>query len=322
MRTKIIALLCAAALLIGFQISCHKRSGPTGTKTNPIRFFFMPLKGDEVFKKDAPIIKKYLEEKTGLAIEPVNSPDFVTIVKAFGNGQADIAFMNTLGYLMARDWAKSEAALVSVYNDVYRTYRGEIVAQVGGKINSLADLNGKTVVFADPFSASGYLYALKLFADNNIKPAKTMFAKGHREALEMVYKGQADAAATYHSRPSAEGIEQDARIELSKVHPDVFAKLKVVALTDEIPNGPVALRYDLPVQTKVRLTEALKEFAQTMEGRQTLNDLYNITGFAPAMDSAYDSVGEVIKKLGKSVEEVVPGGITFYRTKISPLLEN
>jgi phosphonate transport system substrate-binding protein len=322
MRTKLIALILAAAVLSSFQTSCHRRKGPVGTKTNPIRFFFMPLKGDEVFKKEAPVIKKYLEEKTGLTIEPVNAPDFITIINAFGNKQADIAFMNTLGYLMARDWAKTEAALVSIYSDVYRDYQGEILAQVGGKINSLADLNGKTVAFADPFSASGYLYALKLFQDNNIKPAKTVFAGGHKKAVEMVYKGQVDAAATYHSRPSASGAEQDARAELLKTYPDIFAKLKIVALTDQIPNGPVALRFDLPVQDKLKLIDALRSFAETMEGRQTLADLYNMTGFQPTTDAAYNPVEEVIKKLGKSVEETVPGGITFYRTKIGPLLSN
>jgi len=321
MRTKIIALFCAVTIFAGLGVSCHKRSGPAGSKTNPIRFFFMPLKGDAVFVKNAPVLKKYLEEKTGFAIEPVNSPDFVTIVKAFGNNQADIAFMNTLGYLMARDWAKAEAGLTVVYGDIYKTYRGEILAQVGGKINSLADINGKTVAFADPFSAGGYLYALKLFQDNNIKPAKIIFAKGHKDAVEMVYNGKVDAAVTYHSRPSAEGSEQDARIELLKNHPDIFAKLKIVALTDEIPNGPVALSAKLPVQTKMKLIDTLLQFSQTVEGRKTLSDLYNITGLAPTSEAEYDQVQAVIKKLGKNVEEMVPGGVTFYRTKISPLLE-
>ncbi len=322
MRTRLIAIFLACTLLAGFELSCHKRSGPAGTKTNPVRLFFMPLKGEEVFKKNAPIVKKYLEEKTGLTVETVYAPDFITIVNAFGNKQADAAIMNTLGFLLARDWAKAEAALISIYGDVYRTYRGEILAQVGGKVNSLADLNGKKVAFADSFSASGYIYAMKLFADNNVKPAKTVFAGGHKKAVEMVYRGEVDAAATYHSRPSAEGVERDARAELLKTYPDVFAKLKVVALTDEIPNGPVALRYDLPVGDKVKLTDALRSFTETMEGRQAMADLYNITGFAPTADSTYDAVGDVIKKLGKTVEETVPGGVTFYRTKIGPLLEN
>lgn len=321
MRTKIIALFCSVLILSGLQISCEKRSGPPGTKSNPIRLFFMPLKGDEVFKKDAPIIKKYIEEKTGLAVEAINAPDFITIIKAFGSGQADIAFMNTLGYLMARDWAKAEAGLVLIYGDIYKSYRGEILAQVGGKVNFPADLNGKTIAFADPFSAGGYLYALKYFADNNIKPAKTVFAKGHKDAVEMVYKGQVDAAATYYSQPQADGAGRDARAEVAKEYPDVFAKLKLVALTDEIPNGPVALSAKLPVPTKMKLIDTLMEFSQTVEGRKTLNDLYNITGFAPAHDADYDAVQAVIKKLGKEVEEVVPGGVTFYRTNISPLLE-
>lgn len=321
MRTRTIAFICAVAIACSFGLSCQKRSGPAGTKENPVRLFFMPLKGDDVFKKNAPVIKSYLEQKTGLAVETVNAPDFITIINAFGNKQADAAFINTLGYLMARDWAKTEAALVSIYGDIYKTYKGEVLARVGGNVNSIADLNGKTVAFADPFSASGYLYPLKLLHDSNVKPAKTIFAKGHKEAVEMLYKGEVDAVATYHSRPSAEGSERDARAELSKAHPDIFAKLKIIALTDDIPNGPVAVSAALPVQTKVKIVDALLAFSQTVEGRQTLGELYNITGLAPTNDAEYDGVGAVIKQLGKTVEEVVPGGVTFYKTKISPLLE-
>ncbi len=321
MYKKIIALLCMAVLVAASGVSCKKRSGPIGTKDNPVRFYFMPLKGQEVFDRNAPVLKKFLEEKTGLTVETVNSPDFITIIKAFGNQQADMAFINTLGYLMARDWAKTDAPLVSIYGDVYKTYRGEILARVGGDINSAMDLNGKTVVFADPFSASGYLYVMKYLDDYGVKPQKIIFAHGHKEAVEMLYKGEVDAAATYHSRPDAQGGERDARAELLSAYPDVFAKLKIVAVTDEIPNGPVAASNKLPADVKEKLIKALTEFAQTIEGRKALGDLYNITGFAPASPSDYDGLQAVIKKLGKNVEEVVPGGVTFYKKQISPLLE-
>ena len=318
MRIK--AMFLAMLVLTVVVSGCSWRKGEYGSKDNPIKFYFMPLKGDEVFAKNAPIIQKFVEQNTGLSIKVIDSPDFITIIRAFGNGQADIAFMNTLGYLMARDWAKAEAHLLMLYGDVYKGYRGEIVAKADGSINSPTDLAGKTIAFADPFSASGYLYALKFLRDHNIKPAKTVFAGSHKKAIEMVYKGEVDAAATYHSRPSSSGEERDARAELLAQYPDVISKIKIVALTDEVPNGPVALRRDLPADVKSKLIGALVEFARTAEGRSALNELYNMTGFALTSDADYNGVQKVIKELGKSIEEVVPGGITFYMSKISPLL--
>ncbi|HPQ80615.1 MAG TPA: phosphate/phosphite/phosphonate ABC transporter substrate-binding protein [bacterium] len=321
MKIKRIALALTMVMLAACITSCGIRRGELGSEKNPIRFFFMPLKGEEAFRTNSKLLTDYIRENTGLHAKAIHSPDFVTIVKAFGNGQADIAFTNTLGYLMARDWAKAEAHLLQLYGDVYRNYRGEIVARVDGPINAPTDLAGKSIAFADPFSASGYLYPLKFLKDRNIKPGSTSFAGSHVKAMEMVYDGKVDAAATFHTRPSVAGVERDARSEILAKHPDAMAKLKIVALTDEIPNGPVALRRGLPAEIKSKLVGSLMEFARTPGGRQALIDLYNITGLTIANDADYDGVQKVIKSVGLSVEEVVPGGLTFYMQKISPLLE-
>lgn len=319
---KVIGVLGVLFLVSQLNTACLKKHGASGTKDNPIKMYFMPLKGEEAFKTNSPVIKKFLEDETGLAIRMINAPDFISIVRAFDNGQADIAFMNTLGYLMARDMSKVEARLVSIYSDIYKTYRGEIVAKVEGPISAGADLNGKTIAFADPFSSSGYLYALKYLTDNNIKPSQTVFAKGHKDALEMLLSGKVDAAAVYYSQPSPDGAIKDARFELAQKYPDILVKLKIIATTDEIPNGPVAMSEKLPNETKEKLEAALLKFAQTVEGRKVLNDLYNITGLTPVNGAVYDSVGAVIRRLGKTVDEMVPGGVTFYKQNISPLLKN
>lgn len=321
MHTRAVFLTgCAtiAAFVIG---GCTWRRGEVGSKGNPIKFYFMPLKGDEAYAKNAPIIKEHLEKSTGMSVETIHSPDFVSIVKAFGQGKADFAFINTLGYLLARDFAKAEAPLVILYGDVYKTYRGEIVARVDGPIKTPTDLVGKTIAFADPYSASGYLYVLKFLRDHNIKPGKTVFAGSHKKAIEMVYKGEVDAVATFHSRPEPSGAKRDARIELTVEHPDVLEKVRIIALTDEIPNGPVAARHNLPPEIKTKITNALVEFAGMPIGRKALFDLYNATGFAPASGADYDGVQGVVKSLGKTIQQMVPGGEPYYKTYIVPGLE-
>lgn len=322
MRFKIIASLVSLAMIGCVFGACEKRKGPPGSAANPVNFYFMPLKGENVFEKNAPILKKHLEAKTGIAVKPIASPDFISIIKAFSNKNADVAFINTLGYLMARDWSKTQARLISIYGDIYKDYQGEILVQVKSGINSLADLSGKKIAFADAFSASGYLYPMKLLEEKNVKPGKIVYAGGHKKAVEMVYNGEVDAAATYHSRPSTEGMDMDARSELSKKYPDIFLKVKILALTDKIPNGPVAFRADLPEDIKAKLTDELLSFSRTVEGRQVLFNLYNMTGLEPASDSEYDPVGQAVKSVGKSIEQMVPGGVTFYNRRIGPLLHD
>lgn len=320
MRMKsLTAVVIALALATAF--SCTMRKGELGTEKNPVRFYFMPLKGEEAFKAAAPVIEKYLVERTGLIVRAVNSDDFITIIKALGQKKADMAFMNTLGYVLAHDWTKAEAELKYLYGDVYSTYRGEILARVDGGIESISDLNGKSIAFADAYSAGGYIYPMKLLKDNGVAPGKIVFAKGHKNAVQMLYDGKVDAAATYHTQPSSAGLMRDSRTEIAKEHPDVISKIKIVALTDEIPNGPIATRNGLPPEIRQKLTAALKDFARTPEGRKTLFELYNMTGFTASEDSDYDGVRKALDELGKSVQEVVPGGISFYKTYIVPGLE-
>jgi phosphonate transport system substrate-binding protein len=111
------------------------------------------------------------------------------------------------------------------------------------------------------------------------------------------------------------------RINLVKEYPDIISKIKIVALTDEIPNGPVAISKDLPLDVKAKIIAAIKEFSKTPEGRDALLGLYDITGLADGRDTDYDGVRKVIKDLGKTVEEVVPGGVSFYMSRFESWME-
>ncbi len=291
---------------------------PGATDVNPIRFYFMPGRNPSAFEKNASLFQKFMEEKTGLHIKPIWADDSITIVSAFHDQKADVSFISTLAYLMARDWAGAQAYLRFVYNDSETLYQGQLLARTDGPIQSLQDLNNKTILFSDPFSTSGYLYPLKLLQDNGIRPKKILFAKGGVDATRRVYLGEVDAAAAYYnSGPNQLGIPQDSRKELLTEAPDIFSKVKIVALTEKIPTGTVAFRKNLPAEVQAKLLGSLLEFARHEEGQKVLRELYDITGLIPTQDAEYDSVQTVLKSLGKSSEELVEGGLSFYRKNIS-----
>lgn len=320
MNYRWFAVLLALTVVISAG-ACKRDKGPLGTEKNPVKLWFMPLKEEAVYQKHAPAIEKFLEEKTGLQVETKLAKSFLEIVKALGKKKADVAFMNTLGYLLAHDWAGADAKLQYLYGDVYTTYRGEIIAKVGSGIDKPADINGKTFAFTGQYSAAGYLYALKYLKDNGIQPRRMTFAGGHLKAVDMVYNGKVDAAATYHEHPGAGGEVKDARIELAKKYPDILSVVKILALTSEIPDGPVATRKGLSPEISDKITDALKEYAETPEGRTTLMGIYNITGLTAVNNNAYDGVRKVIKKLGKEIQEMVKGGVPYYKTSIEIGLE-
>ncbi|MBU4484754.1 hypothetical protein KKA47_04980 [bacterium] len=61
---------------------------------------------------------------------------------------------------------------------------------------------------------------------------------------------------------------------------------------------------------------ALIKFSRSPAGKKILYDTYSITGLELAYDSDYAAVREILQTLGKSVEEVVPGGLTFYSKNV------
>jgi len=315
MKYRWFAVLLTLAIVISIG-ACKTRKGPIGSEKNPVQLWFMPLKEEAVYQKYAPAIEKFLEEKTGLQVETKLAESFIDIVKAMGKKKADVAFMNTLGYLLAHDWAGVEAKMQYLYGDVYTTYRGEIVTKVGNGINKPADLNGRSFAFTDPYSAAGYLYALKYLKDNNIKPGKILYSGGHIKAVEMVYSGAVDAAATYHEHPGAGGEAKDARIELSEKYPDILGVVKILSLTSEIPNGPIATRKGLPPEISGKIMESLKGYSETPEGRTALMGLYNVTGLTAVDNSVYDGVRNVVRQMGKEIQEMVKGGVPYYKTSI------
>src|SRR6185437_3716402 len=117
---------------------------------------------------------------------------------SFGTNRADVAALNTYGYIIAHEKYGAEARLITIrYGD--STYKAQFLARSDSGIKKLEDLNGKKIAFVDPASISGYLLPLKYLKDRGIKPKETMFAMRHDNVISMIYQHQVDAGATFYS---------------------------------------------------------------------------------------------------------------------------
>lgn len=126
----------------------------------------------------------------------------------------------------------------------------------------------------------------------------------HDSVVSMIYTGQADAGATFYS-PEAEGEIQDARRLVKTQYPDVEKKVKIVELTDEIPNDPIIFRKEVPEEMKKTLVEAFVKYVGTPEGKDTFNKVYGVTELKPATDADYDKVRNMLKALGKNADDLM-----------------
>lgn len=284
-------------------ISCTHKRGELGSADNPVKFFFVPSVDVKVIETTADAIKKYLEENTPYKIKVIIPNSFIAVVEAFGTDRADIASLNTFGYMLAHDRYGAEARLTVIrYGE--STYKGEILARAGGPIRKLENIDGKKFAYVDPASVSGYMLPLKIFREKKIKPKETVFAMTHDNVVSMVYQGQVDAGAAFYSPPEKNEI-QDARRLIKTQHPDVEEKVKIIALTDSIPNDPIIFRKGMPEEMKKKITDAMLKFASTKEGKEAMVPWSSVDGLIPASDKDYDSVREMMKTLGKSASDLV-----------------
>ncbi|MEY2719083.1 MAG: hypothetical protein RLZZ273_449, partial [Bacteroidota bacterium] len=101
------------------------------------------------------------------------------------------------------------------------------------------------------------------------------------------------------------GEHLDARAKVKTEYPDVFEKVKVIGLTDEIPNDPVVVRNGLDSEITDKIVDALYEFAQTERGRRALMTIASIEGFRRATDVEYDDMRALVARYGIDVEKTL-----------------
>ncbi len=157
--------------------------------------------------KMAKLLQDWIHRQTGLYVKMQVPTNFVAVVESIGSKRVDVAILNTFGYILAYEKYQASAKLIGV-NLGRSEYWGQIITR-DTKITSVKDLNGKKIAFVDPASTSGYILAVKLFKDENIKPKEIIFAGKHDSVVTMVYQRRVDAGATYYTPPE-DGVPQDA----------------------------------------------------------------------------------------------------------------
>jgi phosphonate transport system substrate-binding protein len=150
-------------------------------------------------------------------------------------------------------------------------YQSLIFTKRDSGVRSLADLRGKTIVFEDPGSTSGFLspkfllqrQGLKLAevregqANSNPDLVQYFFAPGRNKLFDAVLTQQAVA-----------GAFSDA--DLANLSEANKSAIIVLAQTDRLPRHLVSIRADLPPAVAARLEAALLAMHEDADGRRIL----------------------------------------------------
>ena len=217
-------------------------------------------------------------------------------------------------------------------------YWAQFLVARDSDIQSLEDLAGKKWAVPDLGSTSGYLFPAVALQDAGIEVGEIVEAGGHPQAALAVYNGEVDFATTYFSPPLTDPPWQpgddpepydpmevamneegrtfagdvrvlDARTAVIETAPDIFQKVRILELTDPIPNDTMSFSCAVSAELSGQISAAVAEVPASEACLESIcgDQFYSWTGLDPVEDSAFDPVRKLIDILGYTEEDIFGG---------------
>jgi phosphonate transport system substrate-binding protein len=97
----------------------------------------------------------------------------------------------------------------------------------------------------------------------------------------------------------------DARANIRTEAPDVMQKVRILAVSNAIPNDTLSFGPEFPADLRAQIEEALLAFAETDAWGESIgsSDFYGWSGIAPATDAEYDVVRAMVEATGYKLPE-------------------
>jgi len=210
--------------------------------------------------------QEYLSERLGMDVELFPASDYAGVMQGLLAGQLEYAGLGSSGFagIYLQDPEAVEPLFTTMQIDGSLGYYSMMYTLADSGIESLEDMEGKTLAFADPNSTSGYLVpSFELENEEGIDMenyfAETGFGGGHEQAVVAVLNGQYDAGVTWSSGvgDKAEGYSRgNLRSMVDKDMLDM-SELNIIWQSNLITNGPNVIRKDLPQELKDMVAGAM-----------------------------------------------------------------
>jgi phosphonate transport system substrate-binding protein len=97
----------------------------------------------------------------------------------------------------------------------------------------------------------------------------------------------------------------DARANVRTEAPDVMQKVRILAVSQAIPNDTLAFGPEFPADLRTQIEDALVAFSETDAWNESIGnpDFYGWSGIAPATDAEYDLVRAMVEATGYQLPE-------------------
>jgi phosphonate transport system substrate-binding protein len=205
---------------------------------------------------------RLIEETFGVPVRLFQASDYSGVVQAFSGRHIEMASMSPAAYAAA--WVDSngnvEPFLVTQEADGSTSYIAVMYVRTDSGITTLEQMRGRTMAWADPNSASGYLIPRAAMRAQGINPesffGRSGFAGGHEQAIVAVLGRQFDAGVTWASGVGdpAEGFSRGMLRATADKGMLNMRDIRIIWRSGPIQNGPLVARKDTPAEFKADMT--------------------------------------------------------------------
>ena len=311
-----------------------------GSAEFPIQVLYVPSVSAEEIVAGGELLAEALATATGLNFEVAVPTSYAATVEAMCAAPENvIGFIPAQAYVLASNLCGVEVALKSLRFG-YTEYWTQFIVQRDSDIESFEDLDGKTWAYPDGGSTSGFLVPTGMFTASGVTPGESFEAGGHSATARAIYNGEAEFGTTFFS-PIVDldgndlwdgtladadipadlidscGLEEggdlyctdnrprDARRNIREEAPDVIQKVKIIALSDPIPNDTMSFSPDFPEDVATAIVDAIKAFAaDDPDGFATAFDAYSWSGVSDTSDAEFDSIRALLTAVGFDLEDL------------------
>ena len=192
-------------------------------------------------------VREYLERELGVAIKWRTATDYAGIIEGVKAGKIEIARFGPASY--AKAWMVTGGKVVPMVGELDKNgnfgYHAVVVVRADSPYQSIDDLKGKKLAFADPNSTSGHQAPRFFMTEAGYDPdaffGETGFSGSHENSIMAVLNGTYDAAATWwrdETRSNPKRMEDKGMIEPGQ--------WRVIWKSPKLPSSPWAMSTKLP----------------------------------------------------------------------------
>lgn len=239
-------------------------------------------------------IISYLSEKSGVRYELVSGLGYGTINEMLKSGAVDYGFVCGYPYILAHDKSRPEVDVLAgpiMKNPRYGgkpVYFSDLIVRKDSPLRSLRDLAGRTYVYNEELSNSGYNMPRSHLVDLGLTHGffgKVLRSGSHEESIRMVAEGLADAS--YVDSLVLEYDQDGVRGPATEV--------RVIESLGPSPVVPLVASSKTSAEERERLMRQLLTMHLDPRGRQIL-DKALVARFVAVTDKDYDPLRAMDKR--------------------------